>query len=525
MLKIRIVKSSPSSTSKFVQIVLRRGRKTTVIEHIGSGKTDEEVKRLCNIAQQKIEKKTLSAGAKPLFPEMFSGVNVVAKPTGLDETGSTSAKTKIGGKGLRFFEIGDIEIKRVYHNLAYEYLSNYYESLGFNGLKNNLAKDLAIVRIIEPASKIKSIELLSKYFDINYTKNMLFKNLEKIIALKHRAECLAVKYANSKLKFDFSLVFYDVTTLYFECFQSDSLRKCGYSKDNKANQPQIMIGLVVNEDGFPLITQIFEGNTFEGKTMIPIVASLKKKFNMKTLTVVADSAMLSFENMANLKLAGINYIVGARLSNLPQDKIKDISTAINKQENHIFKTQTANGTLLCDYSEKRASKDRSDRNKEVLKAKYQISNPALAVKRHRFVKEETKSVFVLNSVLIEKAEHLEGLKGYYTSLEGVEDSLVIARYKELWHVEKSFRIAKSDLSARPVYLRKRECIEAHILIVFLALCMAKAIELETKKSIKSVVEAMWEILDIEITDKETGQTYLKRMVQNPTPNLKIQDRK
>jgi len=525
VLKIRIVKSSPSSTSKFVQIVTRRGRKTTVVEHVGSGKTDEEIKRLCNIAEQKIEKKALSTGAKPLFPEMFDSINLATKPVGQDKTGNTSAKTKISNRGLRFFEIGAIEIKKVYHNLAYEYLSNYYEMLGFNGLRNDLAKDLAILRIVEPASKMRSIVLLSRYFNINYTKNMLFKNLGKIVTLKHRAECLAVKYANKKLKFDFSLVFYDVTTLYFECFQGDSLRKCGYSKDNKANQPQIMIGLVVNEDGFPLATQVFEGNTFEGKTMIPIVESLKKRFNMKTLTVVADSAMLSFENMANLKLAGINYIVGARLANLSPEKIKNISTAINKQENHIFKTQTANGMLLCDYSEKRASKDRSDRNKEVLKAKYQISNPALAVKRHRFVKEETKSVFVLNSALIEKAENLEGLKGYYTSLEGVEDSLVIARYRELWHVEKSFRIAKSDLSARPVYLRKRKCIEAHILIVFLALCMAKAIELETKKSIKSVVDGLWEILDIEITDKETGQTFLKRMIQNPTPNSKTLDRK
>lgn len=520
MFKVRTVKSSPNSKSKFVQIVLRRGRRTTVVEHVGSGKTDEEIKRLSNIAEQKIEKRVLSAGAKPLFPEMFSGINVGIEATNQSKAGDISAITKVSNKGLRFFEIGDIEIKRVYHNLAYEYLSNYYELLGFNGLKNDLAKDLAILRIIEPTSKIRSIELLSRYFNISYTKNILFKNLEKIITLKHEAECLAIKYANRKLKFDFSLVFYDVTTLYFESFQSDSLRKCGFSKDNKANQPQIMIGLVVNADGFPLATQVFEGNTFEGKTMIPIVASLKKRFNMKTLTVVADSAMLSFENMAKLKRAGINYIVGARLSNLSPDKIKNISTAINKQENRIFKTQTANGVLLCDYSEKRASKDKSDRNKDILKAKYQLSNPALAVRRHRFVKEETKSVFVLNNALIEKAEQLEGLKGYYTSLEGVEDSLVIARYRELWHVEKSFRIAKSDLLARPVFLRKRECIEAHILIVFLALCMAKAIELETKKSIKSVVDELWEILDVEITDKETGQTFLKRMTQNPTLNLK-----
>lgn len=127
-----------------------------------------------------------------------------------------------------------------------------------------------MIRVLEPASKIKSITLLDKYFGISYSKTTAFREFGKLLTLKDRVIKAAIVYAQRNLHFDFSLIFYDVTTLYFESFTEDegdeALRKHGFSKDNKANQPQILVGLLVNRDGFPIDYDIFKGNTFEGKT-------------------------------------------------------------------------------------------------------------------------------------------------------------------------------------------------------------------------------------------------------------------
>ena len=221
--------------------------------------------------------------------------------------------------------------------------------------------------------------------------------------------------------------------------------------------------------------------------------------------------MLSFDNIKELKSCGLSYIVGARIANLSSKLIKEVSSTINHRENVYFKTITDHGLLICDWSKKRATKDKSDRTKQLEKARKQIQEPS-SFKKLKFIKEETKSKFILNQELVDKNEILEGIKGYYTNLQvdGVDEKLVIARYKELWQIEKSFRIAKSDLLARPIFHRKKENIEAHILIVFVSLCLAKSIELKTNHSLKKIRETIWEIVDVEFQDKLTGKRFIKR---------------
>ena len=438
----------------------------------------------------------------PLFPELWNGST-------LDQ-------------GL--VSIENIEVTGVSYLFAYEFFSKVYQLNGFDDLDNKLLKDLVIIRTIEPASKLRSLTLLNKYFGFRYTPNIVYKNLKFIGELKPEAEAQAVEYARKHLGFDFSLVFYDVTTLYFEAFHDDELRKCGFSKDSKSNQPQILIALVVNEDGYPIACQIFEGNKFEGHTFIPTILKLKKVYNISNLTIVADAAMLSFDNIKELKSCGLSYIVGARIANLSSKLIKEVSSTINHRENVYFKTQTNHGLLICDWSKKRATKDKSDRTKQ-LKRAYQQIQESSSFKKLKFIKEETKSKFILNQELIDKNEILEGIKGYYTNLQvdGVDEKLVIARYKELWQIEKSFRIAKSDLLARPIFHRKKENIEAHILIVFISLCLAKSIELKTNLSLKKIKEAVWEIVDVEFQDKLTGKKFIKRTDINSNEVLKLLD--
>ncbi len=478
MLKIRTTKTGSGSTS--IQVVYNTTNKVNIVKHIGTGKTDQEIKDLKNLGYQYIRNFIIQSGQIPMFED------------------ST------------LISIDNLSIKESFHTFAHEYLSHIYDINGFNSLGDNLLRDLAIMRIIEPVSKEESIDLLREYFNIKYSHGSLHRGLQKIVEKKDAIESVAVEYAKKNLNFDFSLVFYDVTNLYFESFKSDDLRKPGFNKDGKSQQPQVAIGMVVNSDGYPISIEIFEGNKFEGHTFIPVILALKKKYNMKTtLTVVADAAMLSYRNMKALNDAGLSFIVGARLSKVNRSLLESIVESLGKVEGKYIESETAYGTLVTDYSRKRAQKDKSDRLKQIRKAEYHIQHPAKH-KRPRFLKKLDKDKFEINTELIEFDELKEGIKGYYHNLKDIPAQLIVARYHDLWHVEKSFRIAKSDLKARPIFARKEDMILSHILIVFVSLCMSKSLELKTGLSTKLIKKSIFHIMDIVLIDELTHKEFTKR---------------
>ena len=484
-MKVRTTKTGSGNIA--VQIVENSTHKVNVIKHIGTGRSPQQVEDLKMLALEYISKQRIDAGEMSFFEE------------------ST------------LFSLDNLVINKAYKRFAYEFFSHVYEVNGFHSITDNLLKDLSIMRIIEPVSKEQSIELMIKYFGIGYSYSTIHRGLFKICNLKDEIELVAVEYARKNLNFDFSLVFYDVTTLYFETFKGDDLRKPGFSKDNKSIQPQILIALVVNTQGYPIGIEMFEGNKFEGHTFIPSILKLKEKYNITTLTVVADAAMISFDNIKQLSSIGISFIVGARLSKVDKQTLESISNDLNSREGVYISKDTAYGKLICDYSKKRASKDKSDREKQIRKAKSHIVRPSQA-RKPRFVKLSQKENLELNHQLIAFDVLKEGIKGYYTNLKDVPENLIVSRYHDLWHVEKSFRIAKSDLKARPMFHRKKEMILAHILIVFVSLCMSKSIEIKTGYSIKKVRDSVIDILDIEFTDKLTQKRVTKRM---EFPNLEI----
>ncbi|PIP24156.1 hypothetical protein COT50_02270 [candidate division WWE3 bacterium CG08_land_8_20_14_0_20_41_10] len=496
MWKTRTTKTSSGKTA--VQIVERSNHKTRIIKHVGSVETTDKdrLAKLLDVADRYIIQKDICA---PIFPEIIYGTKY------------------LDTKKRSFVSVDDLEFNSFYHLFAHEFLSSFYDRNGFESLNNKLLKDLAIMRIIEPASKLRSVELINRYFGFGYTKNTVYKNLRKLVKLKLQAEEIAINYAKKYLAFDFSIVFYDVTTLYFETFENDAdvgevkgLRKCGFSKDGKSNQPQVLIALVVNSDGYPIASNVFEGNTYEGHTILPAVLALKSRYNIGNLTVIADAGMLNAKNMGELVANGLNYIVGARLGNIKPELLESISNELNAQPDIYVKKETPLGYLICDYSIKRASKDKSDRDKQIIRANSKIANPATITRKPRFVKEVTPSEYIVDLELVEKDKLLDGIKGYYTNLKDVNESLIVKRYKDLWKVEKAFRIAKADLCARPIFHRKRESIEAHVLIVFVSLCVTKSIELFTKYSIQKIRDLIWDVLDVSCTDTLTKQSFTKR---------------
>ena len=156
--------------------------------------------------------------------------------------------------------------------------------------------------------------------------------------------------STAKSGFNHDLLFYDVTTLYFETFEEDELRKNGFSKDNKSQQPQILIALMVSKEGFPIAYEVFPGNTFEGHTFMPVIKDFIRKNEVKNFTVVADAAMISTENVNQLEANNINYIVGARLGNISADLLKIIDEKICREDGKNIRIKTENGDLICSFS-------------------------------------------------------------------------------------------------------------------------------------------------------------------------------
>jgi len=397
----------------------------------------------------------------------------------------------------------------------YEILTQINTFLGFSDLlegypKRKLLLDLVITRLIHPASKLDSLQFLEEEFGIIYKKTNVYRELAGWITLKDQVENIIVDFAKRQLNFNFKIIFYDVTTLYFESFKSDDeLKQCGFSKDNKFNQPQIVIGLVVNNQGFPISYEVFPGNKFEGHTFIPMLENIKKRHNIETLTVVADAAMISQKNVDELLSKDLHYIVGARLGNLNQKSIENISNTLGMQDQSTLRITTPRGELICSFSNKRYQKDKHETEKQIARAENAVQNPQKSVKRLKFV-TSVKTKPSLNKRLIEKTKMLWGIKGYYTNLGKMSNEEVIYQYQQLWKVEKSFRITKSDLQARPIYHRNTDTIKSHILICFMALSIAKYLEIKSGLSLRKILTILKTVKDAKIKNQLTNEIVTMR---------------
>jgi transposase len=335
----------------------------------------------------------------------------------------------------------------------------------------------------------------------------------------HKADIEQCAYKVAQQKFDepFYFVLYDVTTLYFESFKADEFKIQGFSKDNKSQQPQIVIGLLVTQSGFPLSYQVFAGNTFEGKTMLPVVETFISAHPQTKPIIVADAAMLDEERLAELRGKELSYIVGARLANADIGLVKQIHSTLNGKHGAIARFPSRHGELVCDFSLKRYKKELNELNKLVQKAKELVAKQSLKVKA-QFVKKVTKERIELNTALIEKRRLLLGIKGYCTDLseQQLPNEMVIDRYHQLWHIEQSFRMSKFDLQTRPIYHQKQEAIKAHVLICFVALMAEKYLELTTKLSLRDIRFLVWNITETHIQDRLTKQTFVFR---SPTKEI------
>ena len=289
-----------------------------------------------------------------------------------------------------------------------------------------------------------------------------------------------------------SLVLYDASTLYFETDAGDGFREPGFSKERRL-EPQVTIGLLTDASGFPLMVHAFERNKAETTTLVPAIAAFAAAHQLADVTVVADAGMVSAGNQQAIEDAGLSFIFGARIPDVPyvvaqwrrEHPGQDIPGG------HIFTQPWSAQPRASQYKADRTRRTLRGIGEQVARAEKAVAG-ATPVKRNRFVQlfGGTRSV---NRALEARARALAGLKGYVTSLQACPDGtpvtaeFVIDAYRRLLGIEKAFRMSKSDLQARPVYHRKRDSIEAHLTIVFAALAVGHWIETTTGWSIRKFV--------------------------------------
>lgn len=485
-MKVRVVKTA--SKAKAVQVVSYQNSKRVILKHIGSAHSEEELKELTTLANEWIRDYT---GQLSIFPDV--NPNSVLHP---------NHSAFIGIK---------------YH-LFYRQIRAIQDMLKL-GVPPTLVNDLVAIRIFEPASKLRSLELLEQHFGISHSRKAYYKVAPESINLKGIVEEKVISFAREQYSFNFDILFYDVTTLYFETFEEDELRKNGFSKDNKSQQPQILIALMVTKEGLPVAYEVFSGNTFEGHTIVPVIKDFISRNGVKDFTVVADAAMISTENIRQLTQNNISYIVGARLGSMAEALLEAIDKNICREDGKSIRVKADNGDLICGYSSVRYRKDKYEMEKQIEKAREAIARPSRN-KKLKFIRTKAQRA-ELNEALIEKTKKLLGIKGYYTNLEEsvADDKTIMERYHELYRIEYAFRMSKNDLQTRPIFHFKEQPIKLHILICFMALVISKHIELKTGITINKFIQEAKKNVDGEILNHITQ----KIVTINAQPTQKMKD--
>jgi transposase len=489
---LRKLKNRSGSIS--VQIISKTNGKYRVVKTIGSGTNEQEIQKLLYLGKQQLEQ--LNAQ-----PQLFISENDTIVEQVFDSLKNANIRTV--GPELIFGKI--------------------YDFIGFGAIKEDLFRHLVIARLAFPLSKLKTIEYLYRYQGIMLDIDAIYRFQDKLNSkLKDQVEQIAFTHTQKLLGGNISVVFYDMTTLYFEASDEDDLRKTGFSKDGKHQNPQIYLGLLVGLGGYAIGYDIFEGSIYEGHTLIPFLEKITAKFKLEKPIVVADAGLLSNDNIKALEQKNYAYIIGARLKNEP-DKIKLQILQKELSDGQVMKINKASNTrLIVAYAANRATKDEHNRKRGLQRLEKQIKAGRLTKSNinnkgyNKYLKLQGDISIEIDYEKFNSDKRWDGLKGYITNTT-LSDKEVIENYKNLWHIEKAFRMSKTDLRIRPIYHRLRHRIEAHICISFTAYSIYKQLEtvLYKEKSTLSIKKAseithnMYEITYILPESKHTKSKLLK----------------
>lgn len=361
-------------------------------------------------------------------------------------------------------------------------LNRVFDRIGFNGIEDEVLRKLVLSRLSYPASKAATVEYLKNHFDEDIDLSRIYRYLDKLGDKQHQiVQRISVEHTRKILGGFIGVMFYDVTTLYFETDREDDLRKTGFSKEGKHSNPQIILGLLVGLDGYPLAYCIHEGNKYEGHTMLPVVEEFVKEYKMEEFIVVADSGLMNNDNIEELERLGYQYIIGAKIK-AEKKVVQQEILSHPKEDRRMFEIDKGNGRrLLVGYTHDRAKKDAYNRDKGVRRLEKAYRKGSLTKAQinkrgyNKFLNITSGVDVEINYEKIAQDTAWDGLKGYLTNTTISTDQVYTA-YHNLWNVERAFRIAKSKIEIRPMFHFTRRRIEAHVCICFVALKVYKELE-------------------------------------------------
>lgn len=401
-------------------------------------------------------------------------------------------------------------------------LNRVFDRIGFNLIEDDVFRKLVQSRLSFPASKAATVEYLKNYYDEDLNLSKIYRYLDKLNDRhKHLVQDISVRHTMEILGGHIGVMFYDVTTLYFETDRQDDLRRTGFSKEGRHSNPQIILGLLVSLDGYPLAYCIHEGNKYEGHTMLPVIREFVSKYQLDDFIVVADSGLMNNANINDLEADGCKYIIGSRIKNESEDVRRQI-LSFPKENGVLHEIDKGGGRrLLIGYSEKRTRKDIHNRDRGILRLEKAYKAGHLNKENinrrgyNKFLDMDGNTTVSINYDRIQEDARWDGLKGYLTNTD-IPVEGIVAAYHNLWNVEKAFRIAKSKIEIRPIFHFTRRRIEAHICICFVALKVYKELERllklsDIKMSVDKVLNMAKSVTTISVYMPQNKTHFIKTM--------------
>lgn len=361
-------------------------------------------------------------------------------------------------------------------------LDKVYDSVGFNKIPDEVLRHLVVARLCQPMSKLATVDYLKSHFDEDVDLSKIYRYLDKLYnSQQQTVQKISVEHTFSVLGGRVEMLFYDVTSLYFESFKEDNLRTPGFSKDGKTAETQIILGLLVCENGYPLSYSIFNGAQYESYTMIPIIDDFKQRFGLDDFVVVADSGFMIKRNIELLRSGGYSFIVGGRIKKCGKEETEWIMS-LPHEDGLFHERKLPNGDrLIVTYSSKRAAKDAFNRQKGVERLKKAYASGKITKDKinkrgySKFLQIDNDVTVSINEDKIREDEQWDGLKGYVTNTK-LPAAEVVAQYRGLWVVERAFRVSKGTIETRPIFHFNERRIEAHICLCFVAFKIYKELE-------------------------------------------------
>ncbi|WP_375331389.1 IS1634 family transposase [Candidatus Tisiphia endosymbiont of Oplodontha viridula] len=521
-------KKSPNSPRQSIQIVegyrdSKGNVKQRIVRHLGVFVDEVEEAKLVALAQDLIAKikaeREAATGQGNLFTDDTNKVKR-GRPT------NKQLKDILPVNEVKLNEV--VEVKRVVEGV-HQIGGHVYDQMHFNQLlarkrDAGMLKDLVLARMVRPDSKKGIVEYLSDQFDQHHDLDATYWMIDKLHEQIPKIKELCFKNTLTLIpNKEISLVFFDVTTLYFESVEIDELRAFGYSKDHRFNTTQLVLALATNEDGLPLGYELFSGNTAEVSTLIKSINSWQAYLKVKDVCFIADRAMFSKANLQALDEGGYRYIVAAKLKTLKKEKKEEIlseenykPTVIGNDLTWIADLEHDGKRLITSYKSKRAINDAQERQKILDKINKTIGEFGSTKKliSNSGVKKYTSSENGKSYIDAEKIEQdalWDGMHGVITNDQTITPHEAIAKYARLWVIEEQFRINKHNLQMRPIFHWTKQRIEAHIAVCYMSFAVLKTIEykvaLTQKISVTNIVELLISVQASISRHTKTGDLY------------------